>query len=89
MPAQRDGDREHRPIFEFASTRLLLVVGLALLSTGAFGRDNMTPPKLQAPIGAWEVRHGTLGEEFVFAPSGQYTYRTYAAQSVRYPHYAG
>jgi hypothetical protein len=49
----------------------VLAVGLALLITGAFGLGTMTPaPAQQAPIGAWEVRHGQLGEEFVFAPNG-------------------
>lgn len=55
-----------------------LVVGLALC---AFGLGIVTPaPAQQAPIGAWEVRHGQLGEVFVFAVSGQYSHQIYSAQ---------
>jgi hypothetical protein len=61
--------------------RALLVVALALLIASTLGLGTMTPaPAQEMPIGAWEVRHGQLGEEFLFAQSGQYYYRRYSAQ---------
>jgi hypothetical protein len=59
----------------------LMVVALALPIAGALGLGTMTPASAQqGPIGAWEVRHGQLGEVWAFAQSGDYYYQIYSMQ---------